>query len=831
MSVRPGVAEPEAPVAVRSVDRATPLTASAAVAASSTALAGVLRGGQPWWPAAITVGVVAAVGLGARTLRAPRWAVVIAQAAALVLVLTGLFTEHPVLGVLPGPDAAEELVGHLGSVGGQIEGVVPPVPATTALLVLACLVLGVLAIVVDVLTVAGFGPAACGLVLLCAYTVPTTLSRDALPDWTLVAGASSYAMLLLVDHRRRPAPPWSAAPTTSTPATGPPRPPATGPRTAAPLGARVVTARLAAARLATSLARRVGALPSAMAVTALAVAFALLVGVLATVIGTQGRFSGNSPGDGNQDQRFGLNPFTALRGQLERPEPAELLRVRGLPPATYLRALTLTNYLPSQGWQLPQRRRDSTLDSTLPTGLPSPPTGGSATIEVDNVGYRDRWLPLAGLPLGVTGVVPGRWRYDVAAATAYADGPVTEARWVQRAALLLPGPEVLAALPSTTDVDPVYLDTAGVDPRIRRLSTALTGRASTQFSKVVVLTRYFLDPANGFRYSLRTAPGNSDDALLDFLLRGKVGYCEQFASAMAVMLRTVGVPARVAVGFTPGLDTDGVRSIGTSDAHAWVEVLFPGQGWLSFDPTPLGDGRGVTPDYLGEAPDVPLGSPPAEQLTQPEPAPGLGSDPARAGPPINPQPVPGGSGDGSPGTGGIDQESPAGSGPGGEDTSEGGPVAGSGAPGLWAVLLGLLAGLGAVAVLAAPSTARKLVRRRRLGLAALGGAAGAAAAWREVLAESRDRGGLPPANRTVRTAARRLVSDHGLGPDTDGAVRVVVGSVERGWYAPVPDPEAGPALLAALAAIRTGFERAVPLRPADRWWPRSVRPRWVATRG
>ena len=79
---------------------------------------------------------------------------------------------------------------------------------------------------------------------------------------------------------------------------------------------------------------------------------------------------------------------------------------------------------------------------------------------------------------------------------------------------------------------------------------------------------------------------------MDFL-SNKQGYCEQYASAMAVMLRAVGVPARVAIGFTQGTqDADGSYVINSNDAHAWVEVLFDKAGWVQFDPTPLAGGQG-----------------------------------------------------------------------------------------------------------------------------------------------------------------------------------------------------------------------------------------------
>ena len=88
------------------------------------------------------------------------------------------------------------------------------------------------------------------------------------------------------------------------------------------------------------------------------------------------------------------------------------------------------------------------------------------------------------------------------------------------------------------------------------------------------------------------------DQLADFLFYGKTGFCEQYASAMAAMLRTLDIPVRVAIGFTDGYSNSGHQTITSQDAHAWDQVYFPGYGWVTFDPTPLTDGRTQVPGYL-----------------------------------------------------------------------------------------------------------------------------------------------------------------------------------------------------------------------------------------
>ena len=92
-----------------------------------------------------------------------------------------------------------------------------------------------------------------------------------------------------------------------------------------------------------------------------------------------------------------------------------------------------------------------------------------------------------------------------------------------------------------------------------------------------------------FAYDLSVQAGNSDDAVRQFL-RIRRGYCEQFSATFAAMARSLGIPARVAIGFTPGeLRDDGLYHVYDRHAHAWPEVWFDGFGWVSFEPTP---GRG-----------------------------------------------------------------------------------------------------------------------------------------------------------------------------------------------------------------------------------------------
>jgi hypothetical protein len=113
----------------------------------------------------------------------------------------------------------------------------------------------------------------------------------------------------------------------------------------------------------------------------------------------------------------------------------------------------------------------------------------------------------------------------------------------------------------------------------------VTNGARTPYAAATALERWFRD-GGGFTYT--DSPPSS--SLTTFILRTRSGYCQHFAGAMALMLRYVGIPARVAVGFSSGrYDAKrGVWRVNDHDAHAWVEAWFRGYGWLPFDPTPAG---------------------------------------------------------------------------------------------------------------------------------------------------------------------------------------------------------------------------------------------------
>ena len=137
-------------------------------------------------------------------------------------------------------------------------------------------------------------------------------------------------------------------------------------------------------------------------------------------------------------------------------------------------------------------------------------------------------------------------------------------------------------------ISDTYLEVPALDPRTRDLAVQITSKLSNEYDKAAAVEGYL---KAHYAYSLDLTGPRAADPLANFLFVSRSGHCEYFASAMTVLLRSVGIPARYVTGFLPGEynDLGGDYIIRQSDAHAWVEVYFPAYGWITFDPTPPGN--------------------------------------------------------------------------------------------------------------------------------------------------------------------------------------------------------------------------------------------------
>ena len=131
----------------------------------------------------------------------------------------------------------------------------------------------------------------------------------------------------------------------------------------------------------------------------------------------------------------------------------------------------------------------------------------------------------------------------------------------------------------------VYLSLPALDPRIPRLAAQITSSSTTDYDKAAALENYL---KTRFGYTLQLPRTKVKDPVANFLFERRQGHCEYFASAMAVMLRTLGIPSRVVNGFHSDEFNDLTDNyvVRARNAHSWVEAYFPGYGWQTFDPTP-----------------------------------------------------------------------------------------------------------------------------------------------------------------------------------------------------------------------------------------------------
>jgi transglutaminase-like putative cysteine protease len=742
--------------------RALPAAAAGlAVAFAATSLTGVLTGGRWWSFVVLSVAVVAASGVLLRWLQMPPIVAAAGQLAALVGLVTAVFTSSGWLVVLPGSAARSHLAAVLTRAAQQIRVGIPPVPESPELLCLLVVVVGLVALAVDTLAVSVGAPASAGLILLCVITVPVATSDRMLPWWSFALSAAGFALLLAVDTARRQLG-WGES--VDSGSVGPGRQ-----RTAA---------------------------PAAVAMSAGALVVALLIGATVTAVGSGRPISAGdrtkAPATG-----IGLNPFTSLRGQLSTGKVVALLRVRGLGQRAYLRALTLSRFTNGGGWQ------PGPLDPAVPAGdeknerlpLPAgvtiPISGSTVRVEIEPISYADNWLPSFGYPLALGGISPD-WRYDPNAITVFSEHRQRAEPYTELGVLPTADPRLLRAVGPAGSApfaaaDPRYLETGGVDQRVVQLATQVTAGTHTAFDATVALNRWFTQPSNGFRYDLRTAPGNSGDALVDFLFTGHRGYCEQFASAMAMMARVAGIPSRVSVGFLPGEQVGDSWEVSIRDMHAWPELFFAGWGWVRFEPTPsvqTGDAPPWTVQPEESATDEPTAEPSAS---------------ASAGPSASTDP----------------RDTPAETPVTAEETT---------GPGLARTLLWSAVGLVLLLILAAPATIRVRRRGQRLN-AEVAPDEQVESAWAEIRDTVVDHGGAWP-HGSPRTIGQEMSSR--LDGEEAASMGRVATLVERARYAATfTDIEAAAELPTVTQEIRRGI--AAPLGPVRRLlavvFPRSLFPR------
>jgi transglutaminase-like putative cysteine protease len=360
------------------------------------------------------------------------------------------------------------------------------------------------------------------------------------------------------------------------------------------------------------------------------------LGLAAALVAVSGgvALAGLSPGAGRVDWR-GWDPFAssgtgdvrflwdASYTGIDFPiRPSVMLRIRAPARAQYWRISTLETFTDDRWIEHLFPESDAVAGGRLPASALAPRRDLRPRAwlrqEVTVAGLDDSRLPAATEPALVDGPSLGRlevmqggvmlarrplrrgdtytvWSYAPQPtprqlAAAPARYPAAAERYVQLESALFPW---YGAAGRVARVDRIFRDDRYLALRAYRPlweeARRLTARARSPYEATLVLERWFRT-RGGFRYEEHPPVSATRPPLVDFVEVTRAGYCQHYAGAMALMLRTLGLPARVAVGFTAGTWKAGVWTVTDQQAHAWVEAWFPGYGWLAFDPTP---GRGT----------------------------------------------------------------------------------------------------------------------------------------------------------------------------------------------------------------------------------------------
>lgn len=677
---------------------------AAAIGIAAAGLGSVLAD-VTWWFAmmAVAVTVLLAAALTRSFARRPLWAS-LAAAVAAIGTLTLMFAPGTaLLGVIPTFDTVGAFR-ELNAAGVNSIAIQDlPADADRGILYLMCLGVAVIAVATDTLVFTLRTPAFAGVPVLALLIVPTLVDPEFEDAFIFALAAAVYCAILL--FRVRPAGRGAAI---------------------GIAGAAVVAALVVPLALP-------GVQPGAQASGA--------AGSLST----------------------GINPIITLGNDLRRGEPTVALTYTTTEPGgNYLRLTALDDFS-GRSWEptptdLLPANEVTAIGPAPGLGADVPVTVVSTDITVENV--LSRWLPAPYAPTSVTGLV-GDWSWEADALAIRSDRSSARGQQYQvTSQQIAPSIDQLLATGTTVDAGfERYLELPGdLAQVVERTAAEVVGTAATNYEKAIALQEFFRD--GEFEYS-EDAPvqngydGTGEDVLAAFL-EARSGYCVHFSSAMATMARTLGIPSRVAVGFTPGTlvtrgGSDPFYEVTTHDLHAWPELYFSGIGWVRFEPTP---GRGQVPAFAPltvddpATPDVDESVPPPAPTAAPTTAPSAAPEDA-----VVPDAAPVAAG----------------------DAAEAGPPYG-------AIVVALL-----LLVLATPFAVRSIRRSRRLGLVERGSAT---AAWDEVRDTADDLGLRTADSRTPRQLVEDL--DGHLDRAGQAALDRLRGALESEAFAEArgaPDPD------------------------------------------
>ena len=543
---------------------------------------------EPTWVGRtlLLLAVTSLSGVGARSLARRGWQVLMVQLVCLVLAASAIFGRGHLWHGLPTFETLGVAVKLVSEAFVTAQKYASPAPTTPGLTFLVAGSVALIAMSVDYLAVTRRSPSLAGLPLLAAFLAAAANSGSSLPVNFFLAAAAMWLILVARSgssllHR------WGTTVTVA-------RTPVRG--TMDPEGVY---------RYA-SVARAMGA-------------FALVAAVAMPVVLPQlpptYLLSGlaRSPlAKGNVSAGVGFSLSINLADDLTDRSTEPVLRYTtadSSPPP--LRVAIGSAYRSAPGVWLPWGRPVPDLSTSPrvpdPPGLSSdvPRTRFTMTFTDNLVNEPNIALPYPLISADLKGVAWGSDNQSQNVRAAARPDSYFASYW-----RLDPTPTMLAGIPPMSERDRLaFADDLRLDGPSAGFVTALSERVTTgktsEYDKAMAIQQY-LREEGGFTYSLKLAPPAKNpsgqdaglDPLTNFLVT-KRGYCVQFATAMVMMSRAAGIPARMDIGFLPGTRSKGVWTVTASDAHAWPELYLDGLGWTRFEPT---SSRAAAPDYATVTP-------------------------------------------------------------------------------------------------------------------------------------------------------------------------------------------------------------------------------------
>ncbi|THV27198.1 transglutaminaseTgpA domain-containing protein [Glycomyces paridis] len=730
------------------------MVAAVTLALTLTPLLGVFDGLGWTFPVLLEITVIAVTGSLLRGAGRGQGLQTLAMLGALLVVLTaGFGGGTALLVIIPTPGTFEHWFELVGTGVADIVVNAPPVAPEGGILFLTMVGVGIVAVLHDMFVVGLRTPALAGLTLLTMYLVPVSVAPEATAWFWFILPAVAYLWILADDNLRR----------------------------VSAFGHRFTgTGQLVGQGFPSPMARSARWSATAFVTATLVVLAVIPVDTDGLVDRVASDFGGG--------ENYGLgdvNPWAQLSGSLNRPEAVDVLRVTTTDPSPRYLRMHVLDELTNDGFGPNEYDGEEDLDEL-------PGAGGEEEYEavIENLQLEAPVVPVYGRPTDID--IDGDWNVDADTDVIVGDGSdmgdvdsytvtYTDAT---------PETAVLAASGGMDPDDPRWAantDHPDVPDLVETVDGVVSGADSVHEKVMAVLD--FLSVENGFRYSLQTADAGSDEAILDFL-ETRAGYCQQYAAAMAWMLREADVAARVVIGMSQG-SRDGDSWVLTShDYHAWVEVYYDGPGWVTFDPTPAAGVAGSV--------SFPWAAEPAEPVEQPTDETGATVEPTEAPSEADPS---------------ADGASPPAE---GEPTD--GPTAaaadGTGASGstfnpAWLALLLLLA------VPFMPALWRGGIRRSRLDRGHLN----AQSAWAEATDLAADYGVVLSDSLTPRQAGGVLAQ---AAPGARAAATALGSALAQDRYSPRDAPTEG--LGDAVEDLRTELHRLAEPRQRlrARFWPASL---------